>query len=310
MSKGKMRVIYTTIICVGLILLILWLFLRMSVGTEEFVDQKEISVILYYAGKDGWESLQEGMKQAEDDFSVNINYVIMREDADGEEQVSTIEKEIENGAEGILIAVCDAEKLSVAVEEKKFKVPIVAIESGFAQDSYPVITADNYEMGKYLGEEILKDFPNKEGLTVVLGQEGNDRDCVEQRRQGLEDALAGKAQIISTGELIGLAKPDVAVGLCKESVLQLLNMRDRMLKDVKLYGIGNTASVVAALDQGKIEKLVFQNEFNMGYLGVERLLSDINNVKYAKKGKIDYYCVTRQELYGTQYEQLLFPIVE
>lgn len=83
-----------------------------------------------------------------------------------------------------------------------------------------------------------------------------------------------------------------------------------MLKDVKLYGIGNTASVVAALDQGKIEKLVFQNEFNMGYLGVERLLSDINNVKYAKKGKIDYYCVTRQELYGTQYEQLLFPIVE
>ena len=59
-----------------------------------------------------------------------------------------------------------------------------------------------------------------------------------------------------------------------------------------------------------MEKLVFQNEFNVGYLGVERLLSDINNVKYVENSKIDYYCVSRQELYGTQYEQLLFPIVE
>lgn len=310
MSKGKMRVIYTTIICVGLILFILWLFLRMSVGTEELVKQKEISVILYYTGKDGWESLQEGMKQAEDDFSVNINYVILREDADGEEQIAAVEKEIENGAEGILIAVCDYEKLNASLEEKKFKVPIVAIESGFDQEEYPVITADNYEMGQRLGEEILRDFKEKENLIVVMEKNTVNRDSVQSRREGLEDALEGKAQIISVGELIGLQSADTAVGLHKESLLKLLDMKESVLADTKIYGIGNTASIVAALDQGKIEKLVFQNEFNVGYLGVERLLSDIKNVKYVKSSKIDYYCVSRQELYGTQYEQLLFPIVE
>ncbi len=310
MSKGKLRVIYTTIICVGLIMLILWMFFKMSVGSEKLVNQKEISVILYYSGKDGWESLQEGMKQAEDDFSVNINYVVMREDADGDEQIAAVEKEIENGAEGILIAVCDYEKFNIAMQELKFKVPIVTIESGLDSDLYPIITADNYEMGRRLGEEILKDFPEEEELTVVVEQENLNRDSVRQRREGLDDALEGKAQIISIGELIGFQKPDVAVGLHKDSLVKLLDMKDKILKDVKIYGIGNTASIVAALDQGKMEKLVFQNEFNVGYLGVERLLSDINNVKYVENSKIDYYCVSRQELYGTQYEQLLFPIVE
>ena len=175
MSKGKLRVIYTTIICVGLIMLILWMFFKMSVGSEKLVNQKEISVILYYSGKDGWESLQEGMKQAEDDFSVNINYVVMREDADGDEQIAAVEKEIENGAEGILIAVCDYEKFNIAMQELKFKVPIVTIESGLDSDLYPIITADNYEMGRRLGEEILKDFPEEEELTVVVEQENLNR---------------------------------------------------------------------------------------------------------------------------------------
>lgn len=68
--------------------------------------------------------------------------------------------------------------------------------------------------------------------------------------------------------------------------------------------------MVAALDQGKIDKLVFQNEFNMGYLAIKMLLQEINGVQNKETEPIDFYCVTGKDLYDSKYEHLLFPIVE
>lgn len=310
MSKDNLNVRYTAMICFGLIGLIIWIFFRMTMGTEEPKEPINISVVLYHTQSNGWESLQEGMKQAEDDFSVNINYVIMREGADGEEQLATIEREIEGGAQGILLAVCDYEALYAPFNERKFEVPIIAVESGMSDSTIPLISADNYAMGKSLGEEILKDFEGRNDLKIAIAKDTVKRDSVQQRRQGLEDALEGKAQIVPLSMAADSEIVDAVVALHKDMLLMLTGRADALWEKTQIYGIGNTASTVAALDQGKIRKLIFQNEFNMGYLGVETLLGEINNAGNGDIKEIDYYCVSRQELYGTQYEQLLFPIVE
>lgn len=310
MKKDNSRVFYMTAIYLGLIILILFVFFRVIFAEETPKKQREISVILYSVENNGWEAFQEGLKQAEDDYSVNISLVILREGGDGAEQFEIIKKEIENGAEGIIVAVTDYEAMYNSLLEKSFSIPIVSVESGLGDGSFPLISADNYEMGKRLGEEILKDFSEEEALTVALTKETVKRDSVKQREQGLRDALQGKAKIISLGAAVNGEGAHAAVALQKDSLLALTERTDPALKDTKYYGIGNTASTVAALDQGKLEKLVFQNEFNMGYLAVKKLLEEIEGNGESEMKEIDYYCVSRQELYGTQYEHLLFPIVE
>lgn len=310
MSKENPKVIYTMTICWGLVVFIVWMLFLMTIGLEEDETRKEISVILYHTENNGWESLQEGIKQAEEDFPVNINYVILREEADGEEQLEAIEREIENGAKGILLAVCDYKALRQPLKDKMFQIPIVAVESGLNDDVFPLISADNYTMGKCLGEEILKDFNDRDELTVALLDDGTKRDSVQQRKKGLADALDGKAKLISLEEAEGIVV-DAAVGLHKDALLALTgDGEEPVLKNVEVYGIGNTASTVAALDRGNIKKLVFQNEFNIGYLGVKALLGETDSALSVTTEKIDYYCVSRRELYGTPYEQVLFPIVE
>lgn len=309
MNKENSGMIYTAVICLGLISLILWIFFSAAFGKEVQEKQREISVILYSVGTDGWESFQEGVKQAENDFSVNTNIVILREDADAEEQLEIMNREVSNGAEALAVAVVDGKELYAKMLQDSVSVPIVSVESGF-DDNILLISADNYEMGKRLGEEILKDFSEEKELTVALANEKNMRDSVEKRKQGLLDALEGKAKVISLETAINEEDADAVAALHKEALLKLTEKDIMSLSRSKYYGIGNTASVVAALDQGKIEKLVFQNEFNMGYLAIKMLLQEINGIQNKETEQIDFYCVSRENLYDTKYEHLLFPIVE
>lgn len=310
MKKDNMGVMYTVFICLGLIALILWMFFMVVFGEKRPVSQMEISVILYSAGTGGWQSFQEGIKQAEDDFPANINLVILPEDADAEEQLKIMKREIENGAEGLALAVDDYEKLYELMLREDFKVPIVTVESGLDEPMFPLISADNYEMGKMLGEEILKDFSDETELTIALAANSTKRSSVKQRENGLLDALEGKAKIIPLRAAVNGQRADAAVALYKEALYELAEQTAPSLNRTKKYGIGNTASIVAALDQGRIEKLVFQNEFNIGYLAIETLMGSVGSIPEDEDRVVEFYCVSSKELYGTQYERLLFPIVE
>lgn len=310
MNKEKTGSFYTVIICMGLIMLILGTFFYVALGQGKPKRQQEISVILYSAGNGAWESLQEGLKRAEDDFMININYVTFRENADAEEQMEIIEREIMNGAEGVIIAVDEYESFSSLWEEKAFDMPIVAVESGFGMSSVPFISADNYEMGKLLGEEILNDFAGEENISIAIPFENAGKDSVQERKRGICDALEGKAQILLSDKTMNFEEVDAVVALDKEMLQELSEYTDTEMDSVKKYGIGNTASIVAALDQGKIEKIVFQNEFNMGYLAVETLLGEMGSIRSKNRKTIDFYSVSGKDIYNPPYEQLLFPIVQ
>lgn len=289
--------------------LIMCLFLGL-IWVDDAPDKKEeIAVIVYEAGNGGWDSLQEGIKQAGNDFSVNVNFITLRENVSAAEQMEIIKREVNNGTRGILLAIDDSEKMKDALQENTFKVPIVTIESGMNDSGIPCISADDYAMGKRLAEEILADYSEKSKIKIVLNRNEIGRDSVAQRECGFRDSIGDRAQIILYDQW-DKKEADVIVALHKTSLLEVVDNTDILPGDVKVYGIGGTAPIVAALDRGRVEKIVFQNEFNVGYLGIDMLIEQIRNKKIKDIPQIDYYCVSRNELYGTQYEQLLFTIIE
>lgn len=311
MNKENPVMTFTAVVCLALIVLITGSIIYSIYGKETPKDPREISVVLYSAGTGGWESLSEGLKRAGEDFSININYVTLREGADADEQLATIKREIENGAEGIIVAVSDYSALYELWLQEDYTIPVVAVESGFNETTIPMISADNYGMGKMLGEEILKDFPDNDNLTVALAVPDTiRRDSLELREKGLRDTLDGKARIISMEDAANGEGVEAAAALDKEMFLQLSTVEMQGMDDIKYYGIGNTTATVAALDQGKIEKIIFQNEFNMGYLAVDTLLRQMEGASTGENQSIDYYCVAREQIYDPPFEQLLFPIVE
>ena len=160
-------------LCVILCALILISYYLGAYSGDKPGDKKEISVILYHAGNGGWDALQEGIKRAAADYSANVNYVILKEGADAGEEYATILREKGRGLDGLIVAAVDSEKLETLWQENEFQIPVVAVESGF--EKVPLITGDNYEMGRLLGEQILQDFEGKE-LRVALSMDTPLRD--------------------------------------------------------------------------------------------------------------------------------------
>lgn len=288
-----------------------------------FVRKKEIpsvySVILYQETEDEWGTLIQGIMQAEKDLKVDVNYIYLSENDTAEDQIKAVNKEIREKSSGILMAAVNSEGIQKAMEKMLISVPIIFVETG-AGDSYPVIRSDDYAMGKALGEAVLQDM-EQTGTSgkVTIITENMERDSVSLRYKGIKDTLEHADQNVLISSLSGdfsaglfeqipylitldKSTTERAAALWKESG----QIRRKNGDICKIYGLGNTAQTVNALDNEDISLLVYQNEFNMGYQGLTCLVKNKKKEWIEKNTSIRYRTVTKESLYEDENERLLF----
>ena len=116
-------------------------------------DEKEkISVIVYGSNTDRWATLRQGLSQGADDFQVEINFVTTSSENNFKEQKRLIEREIENGADGIILAATSSSNMDETVKQIAEELPVVTIETDVESTSaITYISADNYSMGLNIG---------------------------------------------------------------------------------------------------------------------------------------------------------------
>lgn len=69
---------------------------------------------------------------------------------------------------------------------------------------------------------------------------------------------------------------------------------------------GNTLQTVTDLDNGLLQGFVYQNEFNMGYEGIQTLVDKEKKGYFTEQVNIKYKLVTQDTLYESDNERLLF----
>ncbi len=302
------------------------------------------SVILYQYTDNDWDSLLEGIRQAEKDADAVVNYVTMPLSGTPEQELELLNREIANGAAGILLAPVDSEALGEAVGQLARSVPIVTLETGLGEDKAD-ITADNYEMGRLLGREmaaeILEDAESgggegsSEAPEVCIIAEYTQRESVRQRSRGFLDALRELVPDADVQEL-KRSEGDYSLPLylsyqyanhhagaylaaldkyCTEALIEASETyaasaadADAALFARRAFGTGNTLRTVSGLDTGAIRGLVYQNEFNIGYQGLLTLMEKDRSRANVPEAEIDYYYVTRDTLYEPENQRLLFPL--
>lgn len=85
--------------------------------------------------------------------------------------------------------------------------------------------------------------------------------------------------------------------------------REQEGKTFRIYGIGNTLQTVTDLDNGLLQGFVYQNEFNMGYEGIQTLVDKEKKGYFTEQVNIKYKLVTQDTLYESDNERLLFPSI-
>lgn len=322
MKKNKV------LLSIGAVVIMILLILAIGyyyAGDKEPRKVTAISIVVYGNDSERWEKLRSGAEQSGDLQSAEINLVTMTDETTASEEIRLLQRELDGGADALMIAACDSSRLQQSAEELSGRIPVVFVESGIGEEKENIcIRADDYKMGYELGEELLRQEPEESKVAVIC--EHRQRDSVERRYQGLCDALEGKVDRVTLWErrdnekdlkaMLFLQRQlteeavDAAVALDNSTTEAIVDAVENLDKNVSLYGIGNSDKAVSYLDKGFLRALCYQNEYKIGYMGVQEVMKE--QTKQAKESyePVEYKIVTKKTLYEADNQKMLFPFVK
>lgn len=303
----------------GLLLISTYLYIN---DTNRKESNIRISVIVYGNNSNRWTTLKQGIDQAAKDFGAEVNFCLMSSENDAKEQTLLLEREIENGSKGIILAVTDSRNMTETIQKASLKVPIVMVETKADDvDGLIYISADNYSMGLNIGRSVY--LNKKEDYRVAVYVKNMQRNSVYERYQGFMDSLQYTKNTVTDWKLeeddnsaqylqkmIKEDPVDVIVALDDMSLEEVIDAVQNASISVDVYGIGSTNKVVHNLDYGVINSIVFQNEFNMGYLSIQELLRSIHHDDNIPDIEVEFRTVNRETMYLPKNQRLVFPIVQ
>ena len=285
---------------------------------------KHVSLIVYGDDSERWENLRQGAELVCKDKNADLRIMTMLSENDVAEQEDIIDREIEDGADALIIAACNSDMIRDFITQKNLGIPVIFVESMLSEgDGLKYIAPDDYNMGFELGEHILKN--ESDIVTVAVISENTGRDSVKLREQGLRDAIDGKVgRIINwrRNEYEKEAKTrmfiqralvseatDVIVTFDNTATDALLDALANLNHQSKVYSVSTSNKSVYALNNGDVKALDYSNEFSMGYLAAMHALDESYAKKKYSKEAVDHRIVRKENMYDEDNQRLLFPFV-
>ena len=316
MMNNKKGFVLTEVI---LMIMVIGLALMMISGQNKKALDK-VSVILENAGDSQWSALKYGLKMAAEEEGIELAVVDVEEGLDAEAQKKVFEREIEDGADALIVQpVLDKNDQEVLKKiEKRVPVMLVGYEAEKGETRYdlPVIKEDNYEMGQALAEEMLKDFEgNIEEKKIGLLLASTDSNMLSSRECGFKDALEDKNANILELSLDSLldreenteSKVDIVIALDDSNLTAIGEyLASSQPHGELLYGIGQSTEAIYYLDKGIAECVVVPDEFNVGYQSLSEVARKLDHYFENMKKQTGSYSVIRKEtLFSKENQELL-----
>ena len=279
-----------------------------------------VSVLLYGNENGRWSSLKQGLSQAEKDLKIVFNYVATTKENSPQEQIEQIHREIEHGAQGLMIAASDSSELEETIEKVSKQLPIVMLENNINRaDGIDYLSANNYEMGATLAKTLMKEQNSNKKVYVV--QANLQRNSVSERMQGFIDTLIDyDISILEPLEngtnqaeirvLLLNHRPEIVVAFDNNTLENIAYVVADSKLATKVYGIGNSDKVVYYLDKEMIQSIVYQNGLSTGYLGAQILYNEITENIESINMDISFRVIDKETMYSIENQRLLFPIVQ
>lgn len=296
----------------------------LNIGREEM--HYSVSVIVEDSSNDRWNAFKEGMNQGAVENQIYLNVVSTGKFASLEEECLIISRELENGADGVIVELCDSDDENGDIWMTVRAEQVVLVETDVKSSQlFTTVMPDYYEMGRKLAEAVL-DGQDADPNTVRIGiVAGNQKQMSQQQcLDGFEDVVSERgAQAAWTIQNQGNEDSRVLEECQRQNpanVLAALGNDETELAvdfllanqemECGLYGIGRSEKAVYYLDKGLIRTLVVPNEYFMGYQSVESLAKKLDAYAASVEStKVDFLAVAKEDLYDEENGMILFPTV-
>ena len=309
---------------VVLVVFCLYLY-RDQLIAKKAEEPYEISVICPDQSTENWTTVKLGIDQAAQDLNVNVSFITLTTRNNVKEQVTLLSREVNNGADAVVIAPINSTALKEPVEQASGKIPVVAMQSTVTgMPKLQSVSCDNYKMGNSLAREIVRN--EKGGRQVIILRNSVGSSNIADSLHGVEDALKGWYSSVlycdipdSAPEAYSAARAAVTqhrngifIALDGATLEAAAKAKKDLMKSgagsARIYGVGRTNTVVSLLEQKIISAIAVDNEFNIGYLSIKTAVDSINK-KTDGNTNVNFIIVNSTNMYESESERMLFPFV-
>lgn len=182
MKKNR---IYFGLLILALVVTIVWTSAGM-LGVNKEEKKYSVSVIVNDSNNDqAGIARREGLEQAAKDDDIQLNYVSTGVFASEDEEKALIEREVENGADGIIVQLVSSEDTYAVFEKIDSSVAVMLLETDAVSEGvYSVTAPDNLWIGEALAQTVLQDYGDSLSEKKIGILSGNQNQLSMQQRLG------------------------------------------------------------------------------------------------------------------------------
>lgn len=315
---------YTILITLGLVGIICWCMAGI-LKNEDDKEQKNVSVIAENINDSRWIPFRLGMDQAAKDYNINVNYITSGQFSELGDEERLIRQVIKEKIDGLILSPYADEGMDEIIKNLPSDLRVVLVESDISRDKYALkevkaVVSDYEEIGARLAQEVLKDNDKKlSGKTIVVFADDSQQKALKEavdsfqeevRPYGGEIILKENNSDDSEEEVLKSLRADIVAAMDDKSLKKAAHyLSGEREEEFDLYGIGCSESNIFYLDKNIIKSMVIPNEFTMGYQSLA-LIAQKKTFGSSEEEAVGYQVVRPEEIYDSDNEKLLFPIIQ
>ena len=292
-------------------------------GSEETL---RIAVIPKGATHEFWKSVRAGADEAGKELGVEILWKGPVKEDNLEDQIKVVEDFTTAKVDGIVLAPLDDTGMRVPVADAQNQnIAVVIIDSGLNEvETASFVATDNFKGGQMAGEEVVRLLNGKGRVIMMRYAEGSA--STDEREAGFLDVIKKEPGVtIVSDNQYGGATTESAQKTAENLLATFGGKFDaiycpnesttfgalRALEDagvagsVKFVGFDASDKLIDGLKAGKINALVVQNPYRMGYLGVKTVVQHIRGETVEKRIDTGATLVTMANFESDEIQELL-----
>lgn len=187
-----MKKIFVLVLCFIMVLGVV------AIGEAADATSKKVAYAIPGLTGPIWNAASEGFLRQAKEFGWDASIIDPNDNL--EQQISMIKNRIITGLEGLVITPIDGQAVGPLMNELAAeRIPVVAIDRRVEGPVISTIEADNFRIGKEMGELFLKALGDKKGEVLIVGGPLSSSATVN-RTEGFKAALKGHDNVKIVGE--------------------------------------------------------------------------------------------------------------
>ncbi len=279
---------------------LLCLFLLIFASGCRMADKEEpiaqprytIGIVLKSMDSEHWLAVRSGMQRAAEDYQVNVLVLYAQDESAKEEQKQMIFDLLENNIDALAVSPCDVSQSKAYFDyAREKKIPAFSIDE--IADGIPYIGSNNYHIGEMAAQYIVDQLSRHGSIGIISGN--MTQNAHSERVAGFKDYLAAHTEMkvidcrsagsslkkasVQTEEML-MTHPDIK-GIFVTNAMMALGVIEskgmmRFKERVRVVGVDTQQDVILAIMQGKIDAMVSQSGYDIGYLAIATIIQSLD----------------------------------